>query len=274
MPRRLPVSPTTILSIGLLAAGLFGVPGVGLAPARGQESPAQEPPAVVDPQAIAVQVTIERRLLVSDLAAYREARTREVGARLHADELAARLDDQLGGETAQPVRAAREAAEAREELSQAEGRMSHALAALTERLRRIALLERLAPRSFGVPEGVKAEEGLAGRWQVALDSLGPLGTLELQLSDPVVFGSLTTPEGDKVAIRGSHDGNELRLEPVVMVGAPTRTFVGTLDPASGQLQGSWQGSDPATGQPAGAGTWTATRLRDNETETIQQEDIE
>jgi hypothetical protein len=269
MPLRLRVSFPTIVFVRRLALGLLALLGPGVALAQTGDAP-----AVLDPQAVQVQLTIERRLLVSDLAAYREARTREVGARLHADELAARLDDQLTGQSAAPVRAAREAATAREELKQAEGRASHALAALTERLRRVALLERLVPGSFGVPEAAKAEEGLAGRWQVALDSLGPLGTLELKLSDPVVFGSLTTPEGLQIAIRGSHDGGDLRLEPVVMVGAPTRVFVGTLDPASGQLQGSWQASDPATGQPAGAGTWTAVRLRDNETETIQQEDIE
>lgn len=247
-----------------------------LVPLRPDAASAQtgDAPAVLDRPAIEVQLTVERRLLASDLSTYREARSREVGARLHADELSARLDDQLAGESAAPVRAAREAAAAREELGQAASRTSHALAALTERLRRIALLERLNPASFGVPEGIKAEEGLAGRWQIALDSQGPLGTLELKLSDRVVFGSLTTAEGGTVAIRGSHDGGDLRLEPVVSVGAPTRVFVGTLDPASGQLQGSWQGRDPATGEPAGAGTWTAVRLRDNETETIQQEDIE
>lgn len=269
MRLRLRASSSKIALICLPTLGLLGLLGPGAASAQ-----AGDPPAVQDPQAVQLQLTIERRLLASDLAAYREERTREVGARLHADELSARLDEQLGKESAAPVRAAREAAAARDELSQAEGRASHALAALTERFRRIALLERLLPGSFGVPDAVKAEEGLAGRWQVALDSLGPLGTLELKLSEQVVFGSLTTTEGEKIAIRGSHDGGDLRLEPVVSVGAPTRVFVGTLDPASGQLQGSWQGSDPATGEPAGAGTWTAVRLRDNETETIQQEDIE
>lgn len=263
------VSFPTIVFVRLLALGLLALLEPGVVSAQTGDAP-----AILDPQSVQLQLTIERRLLASDLAAYREAQTREVGARLHADELAARLDDQLAGESAAPVRAAREAAAAREDLSVAEGRASHALAALTERLRRIALLERLIPGSFGVPEGVKVEEGLAGRWQVALDSLGPLGTLELKLSDGVVFGSLILPDGDKVAIRGSHDGGDLRLEPVVRVGAPTRVFLGTLDPASGQLQGSWQGTDPATGEPAGAGTWTATRLPNSETETIQQEDIE
>ncbi len=257
--------------VRLLAIGLLAVLDPSIASAQAGDPPSVQ---VQDPQAVQLQLTIERRLLVSDLAAYREARTREVSARLHADELSARLDDQLTGDSAPPVRAAREAASAREELSEAESRASHALSALTERLRRIALLERLVPGSFGVPEAVKTEEGLAGRWQVALDSSGPLGTLELKLSDQVVFGSLTTPEGDKIAIRGSHEGGDLRLEPLVRVGVPTRVFVGTLDPVSGQLQGSWQETDPATGQPAGAGTWTATRLRDIEIETIQQEDIE
>lgn len=265
MPLRLPAAALARLLIPLA----FVVLG-----AAGRPTEAEVTPPSPDPQAVQLQLTIEKRLLASDLAAYREARTREVGARLHADELSARLDDQLAGDSATPVRSAREAATAREELTEAEGRASHALAALTERLRRIAVLERLMPGSFGVPEAVKTEEGLAGRWQVALDSSEPLGTLDLKLSEQVVFGSLTTPEGDKIGIRGSAEGGDLRLEPVVMVGAPTRVFAGTLDPASGQLQGSWQGSDPATGQSAGAGTWTATRLRTTETETIQQEDIE
>ncbi|HXU29356.1 MAG TPA: hypothetical protein VN851_02165, partial [Thermoanaerobaculia bacterium] len=223
MPLRLRVSLPTIVFVRRLAVGLLAVLGAGFASAQTGDAP-----AVLDTQAVQLQLTIERRLLVSDLAAYREARTREVGARLHADELAARLDDQLAGESAAPVRAAREAATAREELSEAEGRAGHALAALTERLRRIALLERLIPGSFGVPEAIRTEEGLAGRWQVVLDSAGPLGILELKLSEAVVFGSLTTPEGDKIAIRGSHDGGDLRLEPVVSVGAPTRVFFGTL----------------------------------------------
>lgn len=235
---------------------------------------AGEAPPVLDRPALVVQLTIERRLLASDLSAYREARTREVGVRLRAEEVSARLDDQLATDSAVPVRAARETAAAREELSQAESRTSQALAALLERLRRVALLERLNPTSFGVPEGIKAEEGLAGRWLVGLDSQGPLGVLELKLSGPVVFGSLVTPEGVDIAIRGSHDGGDLRLEPIVRVGAPTLGLAGTLDPASGQLQGSWQGTDPATGEPAGAGTWTAVRQRDDVTETIQQEDIE
>ncbi len=258
--------PFTILAIGLLAC-VTGV--VGGSAVHGQEAS-----AVIDPQAIELELNIERRLLAGDVTAYREARRREVGARLRADELAIRFDEQLGAADAVPLRAAREAAAAREELNHAESRAAQALATITERLRRIAQLERLRPQSFGIPEGVKVEEGLAGRWQVALDSGGAFGVFELKLAPDVAFGSLRTPEGGNIAIRGSYDGSELRLEPVRIVGAPTRTFVGTLDPTSGHLQGSWQGSDPATGQPMGAGTWTATRLPAPQTEPIQQEDIE
>ncbi len=263
MPERNRPFPLTILAIGLLAC----LAGGELA--RGQEAS-----VVLDAQGIELQLNVERRLLAGDLTAYREARSREIGARLRADELAARFDEQLGVADAVPLRAAREAATAREELSHAESRAAQALAMITERLRRISQLQRLRPQSFGIPEGVKVEEGLAGRWQVVLDSGGPFGVFELQLAQNVAFGSLRTPEGGNVAIRGSQDGSELRLEPVQIVGAPTRTFVGTLDPASGRLLGSWQGSDPATGQPLGAGTWTATRLPVPQTETIQQEDIE
>ncbi len=269
MPLRPRASLLKIATVCLSGLVLLALLGPNAATAQTDEAP-----MVLDRAALEVQLTIERRLLASDLSAYREARTRSASARLHAEELAARLDDHLAANAAVPVRAAREAVAAREELAQAENRTSQALAALVERLRRVALLERLSPASFGVPEGIKAEEGLAGRWQVALDSLGPLGTLELKLSGPVVFGSLTTPDGANVAIRGSHDGTDLRLEPIVIVGAPTRELVGSLDPAGGQLFGSWQESDPATGQPAGAGTWTAVRIRDDVTETIQQEDIE
>ncbi len=263
MPERNRPFRLTILGIGLLVS----VAGGGLA--RGQEAS-----AVIDPQAIELELKLERRLLAGDVTAYRDARTREVGARLRADELAVRFDEQLVAVDAIPLRAAREAAAARDELSHAEGRATQALATITERLRRIAQLQRLRPQSFGVPLGVKAEEGLAGRWQVALDSGGPFGVFELKLAESVVFGSLLMPEGSTIAIRGSHDAPELRLEPVQIVGAPTRTFIGTLDPASGQLEGSWQGSDPATGQPLSAGTWTATRLPAPQTEPIQQEDIE
>lgn len=258
----------------LATACLWAVLPLLLAPpgaATGQEG---EAPPVLDRPALEVQLTIERRLLASDLSAYREARAKEMGARLHADEVSARLDDQLAGDSAVPVRAAREAAAARDELDQAQSRTSEALAALLERLRRISLLERLGSASFGVPEGLKPEEGLAGRWQVTLDSQGPLGVLELKLSGPVVFGSLTLPDGGNLAIRGSQEGENLRFEPIVRFGAPTLGLAGTFDPASGRLEGSWQGSDPASGQPSGAGTWTAVRLRDEVTETIQQEDIE
>ena len=269
MPLRPRASLLKIATVCLPGLVLLALLGPNAATAQTDDAP-----RVLDRAALEVQLTIERRLLASDRSAYREARTREVGVRLRADELSARLDDQLAADAAVPVRAAREAAAAREEMAQAENRTSQALAALLERLRRVALLERLSPASFGVPEGIKTEEGLAGRWLVGLDSLGPLGVLELKLSGPVVFGSLVTPEGPPVAIRGSHDGGDLRLEPIVRVGAPTLGIAGTLDPASGQLQGSWQGSDPASGQPAGAGTWTAVRQRDDITETIQQEDIE
>lgn len=269
MPLRPRATLPKTVTVSLRAFALLALLRPCAAAAQGGDAP-----PVLDRPALEVQLTIERRLLASDLSAYREARAKEMGARLHADEVSAKLDDQLAGDSAVPVRAAREAAAARDELIQVEGRTSQALATLLERLRRVALLERLNPASFGVPEGIKAEEGLAGRWQVLLDSQGPLGLLELKLSGPVAFGSLTLPEGGNVAIRGSHEGSDLRLEPIVRFGTPTLAIVGTLDPASGQLQGSWQGSDPATGQPAGAGTWTAVRLRDDVPETIQQEDIE
>ncbi len=263
--RRLVRSAVSALIVAL------AVPAFAPSVARAEEG--AEP--TFDRARIEVELVLERRLLEGDLTAYREARTQEVGARLRVDELSARLDDQLaqGGATP-PVRAAREAAEAREDLDRAAARTTRALDAVLDRLRRIAGLARMAPAAFGVPEAVKTEEGLAGRWRLVLDSVGPLGTAELEIADAVVFGTLTLPDGTRVAIRGSHQGNDLQLEPVAIVGSPTRSLSGGFDRASGQLQGSWQAIDPATGRGTGAGTWTGTRVPADETETIQQEDIE
>ncbi len=266
MPSFPRVSSQAVLASCLLALGLFG--------AAGEPARAQEGASVLDLQSIELQLAIDRRLLSTDVADYRDARNREIGARLHADEVAVRLDDQLVESSAVPMRAARDAATARADLDRAESQVSSALSALTERLRRIALLERLRAQSLGLPEVAKPEEGLAGRWQITLDSGGPVGILELKLSDQVVFGSLHTAEGETVAIRGGREGKDLKLDPVMIVGAPTRIFEGSLNLATGQLEGSWQASDPASGQPLGAGTWTAIRLRGPATEMIQQEDIE
>ena len=261
-----PLRPRAAALALLLALGLSGV--------AARAAGAEEAPADPEGQRAAARLALDldRQLLSGDAEAYREARARAVGARLRADEIAVRLDEQLA---ATPIgagaeKAAQEAVAAREELGAAEAREDRALAALEERLRRIDLLD----RRLAGPETARADradDSVAGRWRLLIDPGTLLGILDLTVAGDVVTGSLqplaATPP---VAVRGSLANGTIRFEPIAAEGASPRSFTGEIEPKTGRLLGSWQDHDAETGQPTSAGTWSAERLRGDD---IEQEDI-
>jgi hypothetical protein len=60
------------------------------------------------------------------------------------------------------------------------------------------------------------------------------------------------------SFRGTYADNHLRLERVDARRGFDSVFLGTVDPATGRLSGTWSANDLASGQPA-RGDWSANR---------------
>lgn len=249
---------TRLSSLVLFAAlVLTGTLGVAWAWQEEQEAPvpAGPPPADAAYRAqVQTQLRLESSLLALDLASYREARDREVGARARVTEVAGRMDQALAGDTVAlgNIEALHdELSAAREAASTAAQRVEERLVRLEERLRRIGFLEgEVGARVPARPDPV------SGRWRVRILPQNAAGTFNLRLSGAVVTGTYTLDGISSGSFRGTYTGNTLRLERIDERRGFDSTFVGTV--GAGQIQGIWLLNELATGGPS-RGDWTATR---------------
>lgn len=250
---------TRLSSLALLAslAVLVLAGTIGIARAwQEQEAPAPAPlPADAAYRTqVQTQLRLERSLLALDLASYREARDREVGARARVTEVAGRLDQALGGDEVAlgNIEALHdELSAARETASTAAQRVEERLVRLQERLRRIGFLE--GETGARAPQ---RSDPVSGRWRVRILPQNATGTFNLRLNGTVVTGSYTLDGISSGSFRGTFTGNNLRLERVDQRRGFDSVFVGTV--GTGQINGIWLLNDLVTGGPS-RGDWTATR---------------
>jgi hypothetical protein len=233
-----------LLCLALLALA------AALAPAQeiGNRSPAA---AQID-----TDLRLERKLLALDLAAYREARAVEQRARDQVSQVAGRLDQALASDrvalgTLEGVHL--ELSSARAAAQIAADRVEWQLQRLEDRLRRIGFLEGEAGRP-----AAPVVDPISGRWRVTVLPQNQAGTFELTLNGTLVTGSYRMNGGASGSFRGTYADNRLRLERVDSARGYDSDFVGSVDPATGRLSGSWIAKELASGQPA-RGDWSATR---------------
>lgn len=228
----------TCLSITLLA--------VALAPAQ-TTSPANAQ--------IETDLRLERKLLALDLAAYREARAVETRTGEQLAQVTTRLDQALAGGsvalgTLESLHLELSSARAASQI--AADRVEWQLLRLEDRLRRIGFLEGEAGRP------VTPTDPISGTWRVTVLPGNLAGTWNLTVSGTLVSGSYKMDAGAAGSFRGTYTDNRLRLERVDAIRGFDSVFQGTVDPATGNLGGSWTAQDLASGQPA-QGTWSAAR---------------
>lgn len=227
---------------------------------------AQEP---VSPQSaasaqIATDLRLERKLLALDLSAYREARTVEQRTRDQVAQATARLDQALTGDsialgTLESVHL--EVSSARAASQIAADRVEWQLQRIEDRLRRIGFLEsESGARAAEAPRDPR--DPLTGRWSVVVLPQNQTGTFDLALNGTLVSGIYTLSGGNLPtsagSFRGTYSDNRLRLERVDARRGFDSVFLGSVDPATGRLSGTWSANDLASGQPA-RGDWSATR---------------
>lgn len=209
---------------------------------------------------IETDLRLERKLLALDLAAFREARAMEQRTRDQVGQVTARLDQALTGDslalgTLEAVHL--EVSSARAASQIAADRVEWQIQRIEDRLRRIGFLEgemggRADPRDL-----------LTGRWRVVILPQNQAGTFDLTLNGTLVSGSYALSGGNLTgsttgSFRGTYADNRLRLERVDARRGFDSTFLGSVDPATGRLSGTWTANDLASGQPA-RGDWSATR---------------
>jgi hypothetical protein len=209
---------------------------------------------------IETDLRLERKLLALDLAAYREARNVEQRARDQAGQVAARLDQALAGTsmalgTLEAIHLELSAAQAATQI--AANRVEWQLQRIEDRLRRIGFLEGEAGGRAAAPR-----DPISGRWRVTILPQNQTGTFELTLNGTLVTGSYRLSGGQLPgsvgSFRGTYSDNHLRLERVDSRRGFDSELLGSVDPATGRLSGSWTAKDLASGQPA-HGDWSATR---------------
>ena len=212
-------------------------------------------------EAVSVQIEtdlrLERKLLSLDLAAYREARALEIRTRDQLTTVTGRLDQALTGTTValgtlEGVHMELSAARAASQI--AADRVEWQIQRLEDRLRRIGFLEGEAGRP-GTPT-----DPVSGTWRVTVRPQNQNGTWELTLNGTLVTGSykMDGAGGAAGSFRGTYSDNRLRLERVDASRGFDSVFLGSVDPATGRLSGTWTAQELASGQPA-QGDWSAVR---------------
>jgi hypothetical protein len=211
---------------------------------------------------IETDLRLERKLLALDLAAYREARSLEQRTRDQVAQVTGRLDQALTGDsmalgTLESVHLELSSSRAASQI--AVDRVEWQIQRIEDRLRRIGFLE----GEMGGGGRSEARDPLTGRWRVVILPQNQTGTFDLTLNGTQVSGSYTLSGGSLTgsttgSLRGTYADNHLRLERIDARRGSDSAFVGSVDPATGRLSGTWTANDLASGQPA-RGDWSATR---------------
>jgi hypothetical protein len=233
---------------------LIVVAALGLAVAQQTTPPAPVPAESPARTQIETDLRLERRLLLLDLAAYREARDRERRARDVVNGVAGRLDQALAGDAValgtleglhDELSTTRAAADTAAE------RVDYQLLRLQDRLRQIGFLE----SELGGRPAVRADP-VTGRWRVRVAPQDRAGVFSLRLEGAVVTGTYQMDGGASGSFRGTFNANVLRLERIDATRGFDATFTGTV--RDGRVSGIWTANELASGEPA-QGAWTAIR---------------
>ncbi len=213
---------------------------------------------------IATDLRLERKLLALDLASYREARTVEQRTRDQVGQAAAKLDQALTGDsvalgTLESVHLELSSARAASQI--AADRVEWQLQRIEDRLRRIGFLEsESGVRAANIADTPR--DPLTGHWSVVVLPQNQVGSFDLVLNGTLVSGSYTLSGANlgtaTGSFRGTYADTHLRLERVDARRGFDSVFLGTVDPATGRLSGTWSANDLASGQPA-RGDWSAVR---------------
>ncbi len=200
------------------------------------------------------QLRLEQSLLSLDLVGYNEARERARRAQQGVNDVLARLDQALAGDsvslgTLETLQDDLDAARAASRIT--EDRLSGQLEKIQERLRRIGLL------TGGQTAEPRAADPLTGRWRVAILPQNLTATYNLRLNGTVVSGSYTIDgSGSAGSFRGTYSGGVLRLERVDATTGFDSVWEGAV--GTDRITGTWMTNQLATGQP-NRGDWTAVR---------------
>lgn len=217
---------------------------------------AQDTPSTPSAQAIAqTQLRLEQSLLSLDLVGYNEARERVRRAQQGVNDVLARLDEALAGDsvslgTLETLQDSLDAARAASRIT--EDRLSALLEKIQERLRRIGLLQ--GGQTAAAP---RAADPVTGRWRVAIFPQNLTATYDLRLSGSVVSGSYTIDGSGSVgSFRGTYSGGVIRFERVDANTGFDSVWEGTV--GTDRIIGTWMTNELVTGQPT-RGDWTAVR---------------
>jgi hypothetical protein len=133
--------------------------------------------------------------------------------------------------------------------------VDRALAALSERLRRVRLLAAGA--------GAAGEEAVAdvlsGRWAVEVEPDDVSGAFVLDQVGTLVTGSYQLDDGSRGSLEGTYVGDLLRLRRIDVASGFDSVFEARVDPAAQRMEGRWQATILGRGG-AGGGEWVAVRV--------------
>ncbi|HNU82615.1 MAG: hypothetical protein GX178_00825 [Acidobacteria bacterium] len=243
-------TPAPIRSLLCLLLPLLAAP-VWAAPPRAANATAE---------ALAVSIGIERQLLAEDLLSYAEARDRENAALRAVDDGLRSFDAALVGEEqvsqALVTRLAAALREARADAARWSSEADRLREALSERLRRLALLQRRA--SEARERGTEITDPVTGSWLVRSLPSGRTAVFELSLDVTVVVGSYRTDTGGWGSLRGTLVGDLLTLERIDSQQGGDLVYEGRLDRERNEVRGTWRSTLLSVGEPA-AGSWVAFR---------------
>ncbi len=207
---------------------------------------------------------LEARLLDESIAEYGRARGREKSA---IDELR-RLSQQLDATLEDPnasydslTRLEAQLAVARDRACTRAQETAQVRQRMYDRMERLAGLAREFERQtelFG-----SARQGLSGTWQIEAQPIEVYGLLNLRLTGSQVSGPYRLSNGRQGAVRGTLAGDRLELQIVDSEHGVVATVTAVVDAGAGEIRGTWQAMELASGRPA-TGDWTAQRVSSEE----------
>lgn len=203
----------------------------------------------------------ETRQLEVDIEEYAKARQWERQALAELRRVNEILDDKLSDPSTSPANLRRlelQIESARLEAFDLSEKSAAARLGMYERMERVGqILDGFEREGVDI---VPAGGGVTGTWKLTVPEYEVAGVMSLLQEGSLISGSYRMSTGAQGSVQGTFAGSRLELDLVDSARGMMGSSAGELDPASGDIRGTWHPLELASGEPSRV-EWRAHRVR-------------
>lgn len=202
----------------------------------------------------------ETRQLAVDIEEYSKARQLERQALAELQRVNAILDDGLDDPSTSPANLRRlefQIESARLEAFDLSAKSAAARLEMYERMERVG--EILDGFKYEGVDIVPSGAGVTGTWKLTVPDYEVTGVMSLRQEGTLIRGSYRMSTGARGSVEGTFAGGRLELDLVESTRGRVGSSIGEIDPASGDIQGTWHPLELASGEPSLV-EWRAIRV--------------